>query len=130
MDNLPDFFWNPSLSHGLWNNIQNHITPKLLELESCPLERMFTPQYVSHVTCYVSSVTCHMSCVTCHMTCVTCHMSHVTFHMSSVTFFFNEKKLRRRKKYEKIRQRGRPSPWRVCDQRGLPRLVFETTIEL
>ena len=44
------------------------------------------------------------SCVTCHMSHVTCHMSHVTCHMSHVTS-------------------GEAYQWRVCYQRGLPRLV-------
>ena len=50
-------------------------------------------------TCYMSCVTCHVSHVTCHMACVTCH------------FFF-------------FRQSGESYRWRVCYQRGLPRLVF------
>ena len=39
-----------------------------------------------------------------------CHMSHVTFHMSHVAFFF-------------FGQSGEAYRWRVCYQRGLPRLV-------
>ena len=53
--------------------------------------------------CNMSGVTCHMSGVRCHMTGVTCQVSGVT------TFFFL--------------QSGRASWWRVCYQRGLPRLV-------
>ena len=48
-----------------------------------------------------------MSRVTCHVSCVMCHMSHVTIFSSS---FFG--------------QRGEAYRWRVCYQRGLPRLVF------
>ena len=50
-------------------------------------------------------VTCHASCVTCHMSRIMCHMSRVTCHMS---FFFC----------------GEAYRWRVCYQRGLPRLVI------
>ena len=60
---------------------------------------------MSHVMCHVSRVTCHMSRVTCHMSHVMCHMSRVTFF-----FFFG--------------QSGEAYLWRVCYQRGLPRLVF------
>ena len=76
--------------------------------------------HMSHVTCHMSEVTCHMSHVTCHMSHVTCHMSHVTCHMSHVTchmsrfiylFFF-------------FRKIGEAYRWRVCYQRGLPRLVL------
>ena len=49
--------------------------------------------------CHMSHVTCHMSRVTCHVSCVTCHMSHF---FSSLEVYW----------------------WRVCYQRGLPRLVF------
>ena len=44
---------------------------------------------------------------TCNPACVTCHVSHVTGHMSHF-FFYKEMKL----------------VWRVCYQRGLPRLVW------
>ena len=52
-----------------------------------------------------------MSKVTCHVSCVTCHMSHVTCHM--FFFFFS--------------QSGEASLWKVCYQRGLPRLVLMCT---
>ena len=53
----------------------------------------------------MSRVTCHdVSHVTCHVSRVTCHMSHVFF-----CFFFW--------------QSGEAYRWRVCYQRGLPRLV-------
>ena len=50
------------------------------------------------VMCHVSRVTCNVSRVTCHMSCVTCHI-----------FFFL--------------QSGEAYLWRVCYQRGQPRLV-------
>ena len=56
----------------------------------------------------MSRVTCHMSHVTCHLSPVTCHMSH---------FFF-------------FLQNGEVSQWRVCYQRGLPRLVLKEVILL
>ena len=59
-------------------------------------------------------VTCHVSRVTCHVSPVTCHMSHVSCHVS---FFFCLRK--------KIGQSGGASRWRVCYQRGLPRLVLQ-----
>ena len=62
-------------------------------------ELKFTPLNMSHVMCQVSCVTCHVSCFTCHMSCVTCHI------------FCSW-------------QSGEAYPWRVCYQRGLPRLVF------
>ena len=49
-----------------------------------------------------------MSHVLCHVSCVTCHMSHVTCNFF---FFF-------------FWQSGEAYRWRVCYQRGLPRLVF------
>ena len=75
--------------------------------------------------------TCHMSCVTCHMSRVTCHVSPVTCHLSPVTckkiifqhfnslFLIFKFFLRK----QKIGQSGGASRWRVCYQRGLPRLV-------
>ena len=50
----------------------------------------------------------HVSRVTCHMSHVTCHVSHVTCHMYLK---------------KKIGQSGEAYRWRVCNQRGLPRLV-------
>ena len=76
------------------------------------------------VMCHVSCVMCHVSCVTCHVSHVTCHLSSVTCHMSNknlqifnffVSFFFCLKK--------KLLSGG-ARRWRVCYQRGLPRLVF------
>ena len=58
--------------------------------------------------------TCHMSCVTCHVSHVTCHMSHIMCHMSYFFFIFF------------FGQSGEAYQWRVCYQRGLPRLVFHT----
>ena len=57
-------------------------------------------------TCHVSRVTCHVSRVTCHVSRVTCHVSHVIFFF----FFFGKS--------------GEVYRWRVCYQRGLPRLVL------
>ena len=63
---------------------------------------MFTPQNMSHVKC-------HVSCVTRHVSCVMCHVSHVTCHIFFFFFFGRN---------------GEAYRWRVCYQRGLPRLVF------
>ena len=51
---------------------------------------------------------------------VTCHLSHIFF------LLIEKKKKKKRKKLpsEKIGQSGGGSWWRVCYQRGLPRLVF------
>ena len=54
----------------------------------------------------LSPVTCHVSCAMCHILRVTCHMSHDYFFI----IFFG--------------QSGKARWWRVCYQRGLPRLVF------
>ena len=56
---------------------------------------MFTPPNMSYVMCHVTRQVSH----------VMCHMSHVIF------FFF--------------RQSGEAYRWRVCYQRGLPRLVTQ-----
>ena len=40
-----------------------------------------------------------------------CHVSHVTCHIFFIYFFFGRS--------------GEAYRWRVCYQRGLPRLVFE-----
>ena len=66
---------------------------------------------MSHVTFHVSRVMCHVSHVTCHVSHVTCHMSHVKCHMSPVFFCF-------------FWEIGGVSWWRVCYQRGLPRLFY------
>jgi hypothetical protein len=50
---------------------------------------------------------------TCHLSSVMCHMSHGTCRVSYVSL---------KKKY--IGQSGEASRWRVCYQRGLPRLVL------
>ena len=80
-----------------------------LELESWNFERMFNVHYVSYVMCHVSHVRCHMSPVPCHMSPVT----------RQIFFLIKEKNI-----LNKIGQRGGVSRWRVCYQRGLPRLVF------
>ena len=68
--------------------------------------------YIPH---YVSCVMCHVSCVTCHVSRVTCHMSKYIFFSLHFFFFLSLKQ---------IKQSGGASRWRVCYQRGLPRLVF------
>ena len=64
---------------------------------------MFIPTNTSCVTCHVSQR------VMCHVSRITCHMSHVIFFIF-LYFFFG--------------QSGESYLWRVCYQRGLPRLVF------
>ena len=83
----------------------------------------------SYTMCHVSCVICHESCVMCHVSCVMCHMSHVTCHMSRVScqniFFtlFNKKIYVLFVFFNKFGQSGGASRWRICYQRGLPRLV-------
>ena len=81
----------------------------------------------SHTMCHVSRVTCHVSRVTCHVSRVTCHMSHVTCHMSK-KMSYSEEKNKNKKLFlyttKNIGQSGGASQWRVCYQRGLPRLVL------
>ena len=78
---------------------------------------MFTPQ-----TCHMSCVICHVSRVTCHVSPVTCHMSHVKkknyilIYIYIYIFFYLRKK---------FGQSVGASRWRVCYQRGLPRLVSQ-----
>ena len=67
---------------------------------------------MSHVTCHVSHVTCHMSRVMCHVSRVTCHVSHVFIFLFLIF----------------LGQSGEAYPWRVCYQRGLPRLVYFITV--
>ena len=55
---------------------------------------------------------CHMWHVTCHISCVTCHMSLVTCNIFFLLFFFFY-----------FGQHSEASQWRVCYQRGLPRLA-------
>ena len=61
--------------------------------------------------------TFYMSGVTCHMSGVTCHVSHVTFHLSHVRFLL----------FIFFGRSGEAYLWRVCYQRGLPRLVLRET---
>ena len=84
--------------------------------------------HVSDVMCHVSCVMCHVSCVTCHVSCAMCHTSCATFHVSHVphvmchmscdicNFFLN---------IYIFLQSVWASPWRVCYQNGLPRLVLD-----
>ena len=53
----------------------------------------------------------HMSHVACHVSHVICHVSRITCPMSHVFFFYG--------------QTGEAYRWRVCYQRGLPRLVHK-----
>ena len=75
---------------------------------------MIIPHYLTCVMCHVSRVPCHLSRVKCHMSPVTCQKKN-----SSYFFFFSFLSLK------KIGQSGGPSRWRVCYQRGLPRLVYK-----
>ena len=70
---------------------------------------------MSHVTCHVPHVTCHVSHVTCQEICfLHFNILFLFYFFSSSSFFY----------VKKIRQSGGASRWRVCYQRGLPRLVF------
>ena len=64
-------------------NLQNIINHKPEELGRWNFERMFTPHYMSHVTCRISRVTCHVS----H---ATCNMSHVLWHFFSSLLFWKK----------------------------------------
>ena len=74
---------------------------------------------MSHVMCHVSRVTCHVSRVMCHVSPVTCK--------KFLLFSYIKKE---RLPPEKIGQSGGASRWRVCYQRGLPRLVLKMFREL
>ena len=65
--------------------------------------------HMAHVTCHVSYIICHVSHVMCRVSLVMCHVSCVTCNYYYYIFFFL--------------QIGGASQWRVCYQRGLPRLV-------
>ena len=67
---------------------------------------MFIPHYVSCATCYVSRVTCHLSPVTCIF----------------ILFLVKKNKNYLLKSGQSGQSDG-ASQWRVCYQRGLPRLV-------
>ena len=67
---------------------------------------MYTRPNMSHVMC-------HVSCVMCHMSQVKCHMSHFFLFFFIYLFYFYL-----------FGQGGEAYRWRVCDQRGLPWLVF------
>ena len=72
----------------------------------------------------------HVSCVICHVSPVTCHVSHIQILLN--LFTQKKKKLKKLKKYtlEEIGQNGGASRWRVCYQRGLPRLTYCNTTAL
>ena len=72
---------------------------------------------------YVLCGMSHVSCLMCHVSWVTCHLSHVTCPKFFTNIFYA-------KKYplEEIEQNGGASRWRVCYQRGLPRLVLKPFI--
>ena len=74
-------------------------------------------QSQSETMSHVSHVPCHVSHVTCHLSRVTCPLSHVSFLF--YFFLFKKKNI-----LKKIWQSCGASWWRVCYQRGLPRLVF------
>ena len=58
---------------------------------------------------------CHVSRITHQMSHFTCHLSYITSQVSHVTHFFF---------LFFLLESGGVSFWRVCYQRGLPRLVF------
>ena len=83
----------------------------LPHIEWLPIVK-FVFRYILDARCQVSGVTCQVSGVRCQVSHVRCHMSHVTCQVLHVFFsssFWG--------------QSGRVSLWRVCYQRGLPRLV-------
>ena len=71
---------------------------------------------------------CHVSHVTCHVSRVTCHMSKNIF----LHFHYKKKKNKNKKNYttKNIGKSAEAYRWRVCYQRGLPRLVLESFKEL
>ena len=58
----------------------------------------------------------------CHVSCVMYHLSHVIFFLFFFLHFYIQKKFK--KSFKKIGQSGGAGRWRVCYQRGLPRLVY------
>ena len=66
-----------------------------------------------------------MSRVTCHLSHVTCDLSPVTCKKKNLHFVYNTKKQKQKNNpTQKIGQSGEANWWRVCYQRGLPRLVL------
>ena len=63
----------------------------------------------------------------CHVSRVACHMPPVTCKKKNLHFFYNTKKINNNNPTQKIGQSGGANRWRVCYQRGLPRLVFKET---
>ena len=82
--------------------------------------------HMSHVMCHVSRFTCHVSRFMCHVSCVTCHVSRVTCHLSPVTchFFLKHFNIYLYIYFFYFKKNGGASWWRVCYQRGLPRLFL------
>ena len=78
--------------------------------------------------CQMSHVMCHVSCVMCHVSHVTCHVSHVTCPKKIGNIFvikkINKQINKKNRSQNKIWQSGGASQWRVCYQRGIPRLVL------
>ena len=70
---------------------------------------------------------CNVSHITCHGLRVTCHVSPVTCQ----NIFLHKKNLKRKLKnhFFFIVQSGGAGWWRVCYQRGLPRLVLKWTLK-
>ena len=94
-----------SVSDPFPPNLQQTFIPKPVAPGSWHFERMFTSLHLSHVKCHVSHVKCHRSQVTCQML----QFIYIYIYFVVVVFFW---------------QSGKASQWRVCYQRGLPRLVF------
>ena len=75
-----------------------------------------------------SHTICHESCVPCHVSSVMCHVSRVTSHLSHLYILFFILFLNVKNFYLYILKKKSwtsvgASQWRVCYQRGLPRLV-------
>ena len=98
-------------------NLQTRCNRSSIDKVSDPLFQIYSKHCQSQ-TGRAEILSAHRTLrVICHVSRVTCHVSHVTCHLSPVTCYL--------KKIINIilRQRGGASWWRVCYQRGLPRLV-------
>ena len=76
----------------------------------------------SCITCHISHVTCHMSRVTCYVSNFMCHISCVMYHLYIYIYIYFCLK--------NCGPIGEVSRWRVCYQRGLPRLVNSLSHDL